>query len=135
MTVLRFAPQIGHLEVVTPPEIDDAASTSDVVVTEGSPAHLRCRAVGNPQPEITWKREDGAGILISDGITTTSGTPLSSSRSGQLGGGLKGPRHSPMSKGRRRTARKWFLRRTLGCEVIKVGCKDVEEKILFFFLY
>ncbi|XP_045105599.1 lachesin-like isoform X2 [Portunus trituberculatus] len=50
--------QIGHLEVTVPPEIDDATSSSDVMVPEGSNAILSCHAKGYPVPKITWVRED-----------------------------------------------------------------------------
>ncbi|XP_063851620.1 lachesin-like isoform X2 [Scylla paramamosain] len=50
--------QIGHLEVTVPPEIDDATSSSDVMVPEGSNAALSCHAKGYPVPKITWVRED-----------------------------------------------------------------------------
>ena len=33
-----------------------------MVVKEGEPVVLSCKAGGNPQPVITWKREDGKAI-------------------------------------------------------------------------
>ncbi|XP_066973911.1 lachesin-like [Macrobrachium rosenbergii] len=59
--------QMGFLEVLRPPEIDDDMSSGDVVVTEGEMATLKCVATGHPKPSVTWIREDSANITISDG--------------------------------------------------------------------
>ncbi|XP_068218541.1 uncharacterized protein [Palaemon carinicauda] len=59
--------QMGFLEVLRPPEIDDEMSSGDVVVTEGEMATLICVAKGHPKPSVTWIREDNANITISDG--------------------------------------------------------------------
>lgn len=74
--------QLGYLEVLRPPEIDDNLSSGDVVVTEGEPAVLRCVASGHPQPTITWVREDNESIMMNDGLVTKPGG------CGVLGGGL-----------------------------------------------
>ena len=48
-----------------PPEIIDAeSSTSTVNIRENYNASLICKATGTPEPEITWKREDGRKIVI-----------------------------------------------------------------------
>ncbi|XP_045586284.1 lachesin [Procambarus clarkii] len=62
--------QMGHLEVLRPPEIDDALSSGDVVATEGDRAVLKCVATGHPPPSVTWVREDSATIMVSDGLIT-----------------------------------------------------------------
>ena len=51
--------------VSVPPEIIDAeSSTSTVNIRENYNASLICKATGTPEPEITWKREDGRKIVI-----------------------------------------------------------------------
>ncbi|XP_071544091.1 lachesin-like [Panulirus ornatus] len=62
--------QMGFLEVLRPPEIDDTQSSGDEVVTEGDRAVLKCVATGHPLPTMTWVREDSATIMVSDGLIT-----------------------------------------------------------------
>ncbi|CAB3239618.1 unnamed protein product [Arctia plantaginis] len=50
--------QTRLLQVVVPPDIDDDISSSEVLVSEGDIATLRCAASGTPPPDITWRRED-----------------------------------------------------------------------------
>lgn len=64
---------MGYLEVLRPPEIDDALSSGDVVATEGERAVLKCVAKGHPKPSVTWVREDKATIMVSDGSITKPG--------------------------------------------------------------
>ncbi len=45
-----------------PPDIVDADSSTDTIVREGSNISLTCAARGHPQPNIVWRREDGAAI-------------------------------------------------------------------------
>ena len=40
----------------------DADSSTDTIVREGSNISLTCAARGHPQPNIVWRREDGAAI-------------------------------------------------------------------------
>jgi len=54
--------QTAYLGVTIPPDIVDAESSGDVMVTEGSNSSLRCTAAGHPTPLITWRREDGRPI-------------------------------------------------------------------------
>lgn len=35
-----------------------------MAVQEGEDATLICKATGNPQPRVTWRREDGEMILL-----------------------------------------------------------------------
>ncbi|VVC43062.1 Immunoglobulin subtype,Immunoglobulin-like domain,Immunoglobulin-like fold,Immunoglobulin subtype [Cinara cedri] len=57
--------QIGYLQVVVPPNIvDDESSSSTVAVREGLNASLTCKAKGNPEPRIVWKRENGFNITV-----------------------------------------------------------------------
>ncbi|XP_055387123.1 neurotrimin-like [Condylostylus longicornis] len=62
--------QVGYLDVVVPPDILDYPSSSDMVIREGSNVTLKCAATGSPLPTITWRREDGSTIPLSesDGI-------------------------------------------------------------------
>ncbi|KAH8334278.1 hypothetical protein KR059_008327 [Drosophila kikkawai] len=56
--------QYGFVKVVVPPNIDDALTSSDVIVREGDNVTLRCKAKGSPEPSIKWKRDDGNKIVI-----------------------------------------------------------------------
>lgn len=47
-----------------PPDIINEESSADLAVQEGEDATLTCRATGNPQPRVIWRREDGEMILI-----------------------------------------------------------------------
>lgn len=47
-----------------PPDIDDDASSGEVLVKEGENAALRCIATGTPLPSITWRREDSRHFKI-----------------------------------------------------------------------
>lgn len=40
--------------LTVPPNIDDAQTSTDVVVREGANVTLRCRANGSPEPTIRW---------------------------------------------------------------------------------
>ncbi|XP_050730300.1 neurotrimin-like isoform X2 [Eriocheir sinensis] len=60
--------QVGFLDVQVPPDIIDEESSSEVVVKEGQDVTLECRARGSPKPVISWKREDGGKIDVSNGI-------------------------------------------------------------------
>ncbi|XP_066965097.1 limbic system-associated membrane protein-like [Macrobrachium rosenbergii] len=50
--------QMGFLQVVVPPDIDDTAWTGDLVVREGSNVTLECKARGYPPPVVTWRKEN-----------------------------------------------------------------------------
>ncbi|XP_055700744.1 lachesin-like isoform X1 [Phlebotomus papatasi] len=56
--------QLGCIDVYVPPDINDEESSSDVTAREGEDATLFCSANGHPTPRITWRREDGAPLLI-----------------------------------------------------------------------
>jgi hypothetical protein len=47
---------------IVPPTIEDSASSSDVIVREGSDLSLTCQARGSPTPSVKWRREDGRKI-------------------------------------------------------------------------
>lgn len=47
-----------------PPNIDDALTSSDIIVREGDNVTLRCKAKGSPEPSIKWKRDDGQKIVV-----------------------------------------------------------------------
>lgn len=52
------------LLVAVPPDIDDEASSGEVLVKEGEGATLRCVASGVPPPNVTWRREDSRHFKI-----------------------------------------------------------------------
>ncbi|XP_063589604.1 lachesin-like [Penaeus indicus] len=56
---------IGYLDVVVPPVIvDDRSSRSSVIVQENGNVTLICQAEGNPEPRISWMREDKKQISL-----------------------------------------------------------------------
>ena len=57
-----------------PPSIVDGRSSNDLVVREKERVNLTCEARGFPQPQILWRREDGADILV--GVSSVSGPSL-----------------------------------------------------------
>lgn len=56
--------QVGYIAVVVPPQIDEILTSSDSEIREGADMSLRCVAVGSPEPEVTWRREDGQEIAF-----------------------------------------------------------------------
>ncbi|KAG7211710.1 hypothetical protein KM043_010959 [Ampulex compressa] len=56
----------GFLEIVVPPDILDYPTSTDMVVREGSNVTLRCAATGTPEPTVTWRREAGGTITLSN---------------------------------------------------------------------
>ncbi|XP_001599961.2 lachesin [Nasonia vitripennis] len=55
--------QMGYMTVVIPPDILDETSEG-LVAHEGGNIKLRCVATGSPEPNVTWKREDGRPIVL-----------------------------------------------------------------------
>ncbi|XP_064114610.1 lachesin-like [Macrobrachium nipponense] len=56
--------QVGLLEVVVPPNIEDLKSSpSEIQVREKTDVVLECSATGAPEPRIMWRREDGEMIV------------------------------------------------------------------------
>lgn len=47
-----------------PPNIEDALTSTDVLVREGANVTLKCRATGSPEPSVKWKRDDNSKISI-----------------------------------------------------------------------
>lgn len=69
--------QVGHLTVVVAPEFVNDLTSKNITVMENTNVSLSCRATGNPQPEIKWKREDGQEFQIGqEKITLHSGEEL-----------------------------------------------------------
>lgn len=57
--------QTGYMKVVIPPDIMDLDDTADSLTTkENGDLRLRCRATGNPEPVVIWRREDGRNITL-----------------------------------------------------------------------
>jgi len=72
--------QVGHLEVVVPPDIITSETSSDIIIPEGGSARLQCKARGHPPPTISWQREDGQQIVLRQGrkhkVSTFTGEVL-----------------------------------------------------------
>lgn len=62
--------------LIVPPNIDDALTSSDVIVREGDNVTLRCKAKGSPEPSIKWKRDDNHKIVINKTLEGKFQLPL-----------------------------------------------------------
>jgi Immunoglobulin domain len=60
----NFSKKIFPVIFPVPPNIDDALSSTDVIVREGANVTLTCIATGSPLPSVRWKRDDGNRINI-----------------------------------------------------------------------
>ncbi|XP_075750043.1 lachesin-like isoform X3 [Rhipicephalus microplus] len=77
--------QIGYLNVVVPPKIDEENTSSDTEVREGGEAALKCVAKGTPEPEITWRREDDQEIAFGrEKVSSVKGTWLNITKVSRL---------------------------------------------------
>ncbi|XP_055940397.1 lachesin-like [Argiope bruennichi] len=56
--------QEGFLDVMVPPSIVDAETSTDTVVEERAKVSLRCSATGYPPPEVSWRREKPKDINL-----------------------------------------------------------------------
>ncbi|XP_068626709.1 lachesin-like [Battus philenor] len=56
--------QMGYLDVVIPPDFISEETSGDIMVQEGGTARVSCRARGQPNPRVMWRREDGTDFLI-----------------------------------------------------------------------
>ncbi|XP_063602918.1 lachesin-like [Penaeus indicus] len=72
--------QLGYLQVVVPPDIENTGWTGDLVVREGTNVSLECRARGYPPPEVSWRKEGttsqgtgGEGVMLHIGEVLTIG--------------------------------------------------------------
>ncbi|KAI8038254.1 hypothetical protein M5D96_008943 [Drosophila gunungcola] len=64
----QFFLNINFLPFSVPPNIDDALTSSDIIVREGDNVTLRCKAKGSPEPTIKWKRDDGNKLVINKSL-------------------------------------------------------------------
>ncbi|XP_001603390.2 lachesin isoform X1 [Nasonia vitripennis] len=56
---------LGYMKVVIPPDIRDLDEAQNQLSSlERGEVRLRCQATGTPQPEVTWRREDGSSIIL-----------------------------------------------------------------------
>ncbi|XP_050303400.1 lachesin-like [Anthonomus grandis grandis] len=58
----------GCLDVNVPPDILNEDTSGDLSVSEGENATLWCRASGHPPPRVTWRKENGEGIVMRRGL-------------------------------------------------------------------
>ncbi|RZF44803.1 hypothetical protein LSTR_LSTR000755 [Laodelphax striatellus] len=68
--------QMGHLEVVVPPDFIQEETSGDVMVPEGGTVKLTCRARGYPQPKVIWRREDNVEIIAKEANGLKNKLPL-----------------------------------------------------------
>ncbi|XP_076308716.1 lachesin-like [Tachypleus tridentatus] len=64
INTLPMMSQTGYLEILVPPGISEAESSSDMKTREGDDVALTCKANGRPLPNVTWRREDGNRIPL-----------------------------------------------------------------------
>ncbi|XP_042218320.1 uncharacterized protein LOC121863629 [Homarus americanus] len=62
-----------HISVVVPPVI--IHPPEDVTVAEGDDVLLECDAAGDPQPTLTWRREDGAPFSLNNSHVVEAAGP------------------------------------------------------------
>ena len=48
---------------LVPPNIIDRGATDEIFAKESSNVSLSCKATGQPEPSITWKKEDGSEFM------------------------------------------------------------------------
>lgn len=73
--------QVGYLNVVVAPYFVDAYTTRNMTAQENSNVSFRCEARGNPQPKVTWRREDAQPFRIGEErVTVYRGEALRFSR-------------------------------------------------------
>lgn len=54
--------------MVVPPDFVPDQTSGDTMVPEGGNVKLTCKSIGRPQPNVTWRREDGLDILVKDPV-------------------------------------------------------------------
>ncbi|KAK8764049.1 hypothetical protein V5799_033341 [Amblyomma americanum] len=73
---VNVTPPFKTEELLIPPAIVDAHTVQTVTIREGENVRLHCAATGQPEPIITWRRENGRPIygerfhesLVKDGL-------------------------------------------------------------------
>ncbi|XP_045030074.1 neurotrimin-like isoform X1 [Daphnia magna] len=68
--------QVAYLHVTVPPDILVNESSSDLAIKEGGNATLKCSAIGYPEPNITWRREDYQPIDMNQSVGVVEGSIL-----------------------------------------------------------
>ncbi|XP_077556878.1 uncharacterized protein LOC144170764 [Haemaphysalis longicornis] len=58
--------QVGYLNVVVAPYFVDSFGPRNLTARENSNVSFRCEASGNPEPKVTWRREDAQPFRVGD---------------------------------------------------------------------
>ncbi|GBN89553.1 Protein CEPU-1 [Araneus ventricosus] len=83
--IKKFSLRMTDCYGCVPPHIEEEETSSDTEVREGSDVSLRCVAKGSPDPETTWRREDGQEITIGrKKVTSIKSTNLNITKVGRL---------------------------------------------------
>ncbi|KAL4099069.1 hypothetical protein QTP88_023558 [Uroleucon formosanum] len=67
VNTIEMQKQISCLDVLVPPDIITDESSPDLTLMEAENATLSCHATGNPEPKITWKRENNQPLMLRTG--------------------------------------------------------------------
>ncbi|KAL1431209.1 hypothetical protein MTO96_014591 [Rhipicephalus appendiculatus] len=58
--------QVGYLNVVVAPYFVDSFGPRNLTARENSNVSFRCEASGNPEPKVSWRREDAQPFRVAD---------------------------------------------------------------------
>ncbi|XP_015603618.1 lachesin [Cephus cinctus] len=83
--------QMGYMTVVIPPDIMDLDedSVDDMNTKEGGDVVLKCITTGIPEPDVTWRREDGRDIVLREEHSSTKRVKIFEGEELQLVGVLR----------------------------------------------